>query len=138
MRTVSKLVILCLFSLVTASLVACGGSDDDSVAGDGAGMSGSPSFDESQLPADFPRDLIPGDYDSADYASLGQVTSAVFENRTPVAETIDQYIALLGEPDLNVDTGDGDRSAQWNTKPWTVGILGDDSESIIGFSKITE
>ena len=136
MIDISRQVIFSLCASVCLLLAACGGGSDDVDVADGAGMSGSGDFDESQLPADFPKDLIPGDYDSGVFTTLGQVQSAVFENRTPVGDTIDRYVELLGKPEISSDAGDGDRTVQWHTKPWALSIIGNDGESIVSFSRI--
>ena len=105
----------------------------------GAGwFPGIPEFDESQLPDDFPNDWIPDDYDTGTYTKLGQVEGASFENRNPVEQTIAEYTGILGEPDFDVDAGEGDRSAQWVKKPWAVGIMGNSGESIVSISRIPE
>lgn len=155
MKRTSKLslAVLCAMS---CALFACGGGDapavdeDSTSAGqptDGGGVPGAPanslpvndtSFDESQLPAGFPKDLIPAEYVSGTFTVLGQVEGAVFENSTPVDETIEHYTEVLGEPTISVDDDAREKSAQWHTKPWAVGVLGNDSESIVSFTRINE
>lgn len=116
-------------------LVACGGQDDAGLEQGEYENGGSSVFDASQLPDDFPRELIPTTYDSGSYAKLGQVESATFESSEPVGKTIDHYVELLGDPATRVGGDGSDASAQWRTTPWAVSILGNDSESIIGFTK---
>lgn len=147
-----NVILLCAMS---CALLACGGDDAPEVAERSAGVAqtsggGAPaasessftvddmSFDESQLPEGFPKDLIPAEYDTGSYTSLGQVDGAVFENGTPVDETIAHYTEVLGEPTINVDDGGREKSAQWHTKPWAVGVLGNDRESIVSFTRINE
>lgn len=130
----------CLMSVALLSLVACGGGDDESYDEDDSGyVASQEAFDESELPTDFPRDLIPPDYHTGGYAELGEVSGASFESSAPVQESIDYYTELLGEPKLAVDSGDGDRLVQWHETPyppWVVGVLGNDGESVISVSKL--
>ena len=149
----SSMVLFCAMSCV---LVACGAEDAPSAnqgsssatqATDGGAASGAsvnppsvgdPSFDESQLPIGFPKDLIPDEYSSGSFTALGQVEGAVFENSAPVDMTIAHYTEVLGEPTISVDDDEREKSAQWHTKPWMVAVLGNDSESIVSFTRIDE
>lgn len=130
------------------TLAACGGDDGGSDGGSGvesddpaavtdnetgAGESG---FDESTLPDDFPRDLIPPSYDFGTYTELGATRTGSFESTTPVDESIAHYTGLLGEPTLAVEGEAGERSVQWQESEWLVSVIGKADESIIGISKI--
>ena len=126
---------------------ACGGDDssDGAADADSSGESGSVGagsdesggdFDESQLPADFPTEIIPANYDFASYAELGSTLTAAFETTDAAASMVDRYSDLLGEPDSLVDD-DGGVLAQWTSGDWVISLVGDSSESIIGATKIT-
>ena len=127
-----------LLVMTSLSLAACAGGDDDAVSQDTEVTSASEDFDESQLPPDFPRNLIPPTYDTGGFVELGPTRTATFENRTPVEQTIDYYVGVLGEPTINVQGDASDRMAQWQISPWALSILGSDGESIVGFTKINE
>ena len=128
-------------SILIAALVplsACGGDDDSYVANEKT------TFDVSQLPADFPHQLIPPAYDHAEYndmTDMGIGKSATFESSMSVDEAIRHYTELLGEPTINADPGDGsgERGANWYEtpwKPWLLTIMGGPGESIIGVVKL--
>ncbi len=95
-------------------------------------------FDESQLPGDFPKELIPQEYSSAAYTQLGGIEGATFENADPVTVSIQSYTERLGEPTISTDAGDGDRLAQWHTAPWMVGVMGNESETIVSVTRAPE
>ena len=128
-----------LISFAMLALAACGGSDDASQDEyDAEYFMPDETFDESQLPADFPRDLVPPDYHAGGFVELGQVTGASFESTAAVEDSIDHYTKLLGEPLMDIQSGDGDRMVQWRDtpyEPWIVAVIGNDGESIISISK---
>ena len=134
----SRLTFLALLVVLSLSVVSCGGADDEFVAENGTDPVTAGGFDEAQLPADFPRDLIPPDYDSGTYFELGQVATATFESRRPVGETIGYYVERLGEPSQATGGNESERLAQWETTPWVLSVLGKEDESIVGFSKVAE
>jgi len=120
------------------ALVACGG--DDVTAGDESRFAvAQVDSGESDLPDDFPADLIPPDYDSVNFADLRAVNgtqAAIFASSAPAREVIYHYIDLLGEPTVNVDAelGGGTDQAHWSESsypPWLVGIYGNQDESTI-------
>lgn len=134
-----------LITTTILAVVACGDSDDgqlfeqDSDAGaveDG--------IDLSDLPDDFPRELMPPTYDKADYLDMSVVNGTrgtTFESTAPVQGSIDHYTGLLGEPKINVDSGDGDRLVQWHTSPyppWIVAVMGNAGETIVTVSTMPE
>ena len=138
MDRLTKALALCLAFPLIANLAGCGGADEDFDDFDsGSASFAAPNdFDESQLPADFPRDLIPPDYQTGNYIELGSVATASFESGTPIAETVEHYTALVGEPSLDNESADAERTAQWDVSPWVLSAVGSASESIIGISKI--
>ena len=127
-----------LISFVCLVLIACGGPDDVESDANDYGSDISSDFDESQLPGDFPQELIPTTYNSASYTKLGQVESAAFENDEPATETIDHYIGLLGEPAVIIKGDDSEASAQWTKTPWAVSVTGNSGESIIGITRVNQ
>jgi hypothetical protein len=135
MITVFRTPGLFLVSCALLVLAGCGSPDESDYDDDEYASVESADFDESTLPEDFPRELIPASYHNGAYVKLGQVESASFENGENVEETIRHYTGLLGEPASLLD-GDGtDAIAQWRTTPWAVSVIGNDGESIIGFTK---
>jgi hypothetical protein len=123
--------------VVMVSLIACGG-DDTGIAANDSGM------DESQLPEDFPHELVPPSYDRIEYVDMrafGSIESASFESDDAVKIAIDHYVGLLGEPTVNVGSGDGDRISQWQSTPyppWLLAVIGNDGETIVTVSKPPE
>lgn len=129
--------------ILSALLIAgCGGNNDDKQADSyDDDYLIEDSFDISQLPGDFPQELILPDYERADYADMtqfGGAEGAAFESSAPADATIDHYITLLGEPKINVTTPDGGRNAIWQETPWSpwmVSVLGDRGESLVSVAK---
>ena len=135
-RTMNRIALL---SFVFLAVSACGAGDSESVgAEDDVEFELNTVFDKSQLPADFPLNLIPLVYDTGSYTQLGNVDGASFESRRPVEESISYYTGVLGEPTISVDAGDGDRTAQWHTSPWAIAVMGNEGESIVGISRVAE
>jgi hypothetical protein len=128
---------LCLSLPAALSLTACGGADEDfdDFGSDSANFGVANDFDESQLPDDFPMNLIPPDYASGNFMALGAVATASFESATPVGDTVAHYTALLGEPRLDNMSADGERTAQWDVSPWMLSVIGSARESIVGVTK---
>ena len=134
--------------LITATLLAvaaCGDSDDEQNSEPGpnaAAMEG--DIDLSDLPDDFPRELMPPKYDRADYFDLRAINgtrATTFESSAHVQGSIDFYIGLLGEPPINVDSGDGDRLVQWHKSPyppWAVSVMGNAGETIVSVNTMPE
>ena len=95
------------------------------------------SFNLADLPGDFPSELIPPSYERVDYADMmmmNGVRAASFESTENVQGAIDHYIGLLGEPTINVDSGDGDRLLQWHESPyppWVVNVMGNAGETLV-------
>lgn len=128
---------LLLFALL--ALISCdGGKNNESAESEDHNITTQEKFDLSELPADFPRDLIPGEYHSSVHAKLGKVESASFETRTPVNDTIDHYTKLIGKPASDADAGETERMVQWHTKPWALAVIGKHDESIISFTKMSQ
>lgn len=102
------------------------------------------SIDLSDMPADFPLELAPPNYDTAKYLDLRHINgtrAGAFESSANVQESIDYYVGLLGEPKINVDGGDGDRLVQWHESPfppWVVGVMGNAGETIVTVSTIPQ
>lgn len=102
------------------------------------------TIDLDDLPDDFPRELMPPKYDRADYVDLRSINgtrAATFENTSHVQEAIGYYTGLIGEPTIDVDSGDGDRLAQWHGSPfppWVVGVMGGADETIVTVSTVPE
>jgi len=113
-----EILIAGLLLFASLALISCdGGQNNDSAESEDHNIATQEKFDLSQLPADFPRNLIPGEYHSSVLAKLGKVESASFESRTPVNNIIDQYTKLLGKPASDADAGENERMVQWHTKP---------------------
>ena len=139
-RTIIGVLIAVLGSL---SLVSCGGddSDGDDTGGsteesDGGSAAADSDFDESTLPDDFPRDLIPTSYDTGSFLNLADSQSAGFESGVPVEDTIAHYQGLLGDPTLAVEGEEGQRTAQWEESGWLVSVVGSPDESLVGIARI--
>jgi hypothetical protein len=127
------------------AVAACGESTDERLPGrDSDAEFFEDSIDLSDLPGDFPRELMPPAYDKADYVDLSQINGtrvANFESTSNVQGSIDHYIGLLGEPTINVDSGDGDRLLQWRESPhppWTVSVMGNIGETIVTVGTMPE
>lgn len=138
-------IFLSSLAAVTVLATACGDTSDEQFSGpepDSTTVGG--SIDLADLPDDYPRELMPPDYDKADYVDLRAINgtrATTFESNTDVQESIDYYIDLLGEPKINVDSGDGDRLVQWHMSPyppWVVGVMGNADESIVTVSTLPE
>jgi len=120
-----------------------GGEEQTSAQETDAGLPKS-DFDVADLPGDFPRELMPPEYETAEYVDLTQIngTRAVnFESTANVQGAIDHYVGLLGEPTINVDSGDGDRLLQWQESPhppWLVSVMGGADETIISVATLPE
>ncbi|MDJ0699192.1 MAG: hypothetical protein QNJ07_05000 [Woeseiaceae bacterium] len=137
-----------LAGLMTAAFLAvaaCGDSDDERLAESGpdaAAVEG--GIDLSDLPDDFPRELMPQEYDKADYHDLSSINGTrgtTFESSAHVQESIDYYIGLLGEPAISVESGDGDQMAQWRESPyppWAVSVMGNAGETIVTVTTLPE
>ncbi len=126
-----------LGALITLS--ACS-SDSGDVQGASQGYEenasvGNSDFDESILPGDFPRKLIPDSYSVASYNKMGGFEGATFEAERPVEDTIIHYIGVLGESAVSIDPGDGGRTAQWHTTPWAIAFMADGRNTIVSFSR---
>lgn len=127
-----------LLAFVACLMLAACGDQNDTGADEGEYQNGdSSAFDESQLPDDFPRQLIPEVYSSGVYAKLDGIESVSFESDEPVEKTIERYNDLLGDPALRVSDDGSKATAQWRTPPWEVSVIGNEGESIVGFSRIT-
>ncbi len=131
---------ICLFLASITGLASCGGADEsaDDFGSDSAGFSVPNEFDESQLPADFPNNLIPPGYRTGNYMELGSIATGSFESNASVADTVEHYTGLLGAPRLDNTSADGERTAQWDVSPWTLSVIGSAGESIIGLSRTGE
>lgn len=143
MNATNSNVLLMLAALLL--LIACGDQDDGPVpASDFAYGFANNGTDESQLPDDFPHELIPTHYDQMNYVDMshiGGIAGASFESTAPVQRAIDHYIGILGEPKISVGSADEERMLQWHTTPhppWIVGVMGTDSETIVAISKAPE
>lgn len=137
MTRLTSTLTICLSLASITGLAGCGGADEsfDDFGSDSASFSAPNEFDESQLPADFPNNLIPPGYHTGNYMELGAVATGSFESDAPVADTVEHYTGLLGEPRLDNTSADGERAAQWDTSPWTLSVIGNDGESIVGLSR---
>ncbi len=130
-------------SAVLLALAACGSSDDEEIASlsddDYAIDAG---FAATEFPPDFPEQLIPPSYDKGEYMDLRHINgtrAAVFESDGAVDTSIAHYVELLGEPTIDVNAGEDQRSAQWHEtpySPWLVGVLGDSGETFVTVSTI--
>jgi len=131
--------LLGIAALGLIALSACGDEEEDAVVDDfsvsAPGNSSASDFDESQLPDDFPRRLIPRDYASGVYTQLGQAQTASFESEADVDEMVTYYKDLVGEPALD-HVGDGQRTAQWDVSPWMLSVIGSADEAVIGITKV--
>lgn len=139
----SRFAMLMALAALTMSLVACGGGDDEEsrMQENASSYASETSIDVSQLPADFPRELVPPSYDTIEYVDMRayrSVESVNFESGEPVGAAIDHYVRLLGEPKIKVDSDDGERISQWHTTPyppWAVSVIGNDGETIVSVAK---
>ena len=124
---------------------ACSSAADEAGQADYAGAyAGENGEDAAELPADFPRDLIPPQFTASYYTDMKHINgteSAGFESAEPVQRTIQHYLELLGEPTINVDSEGGERNVQWHSTQWPgwiVGVLGNPNETIVSVSKMPE
>ncbi|MCP3992375.1 MAG: hypothetical protein GY724_25110 [Actinomycetia bacterium] len=108
-----------------------GGSDNGNEATNAADT----GFDESQLPDNFPTELIPPAYSSGTYLDIDDLNSAAFESSTPINETIDHYTDLIGEPKQTVEGDTGEKTAMWEDGGWIVSVIGSPEESFIGIAE---
>lgn len=138
MRPLHRTSIVTLALALPFFFVACGGGSDAAADAnamddvDATEFADEGGFDESQLPSDFPSQLIPPQYESGTYTDMGSVSGAAFESNEAVDDMVGHYVGLLGDPDVNAETEDGGRNANWHdVDGWIVGVLGDPSESII-------
>ena len=122
---------------------ACGSWDGENAEADDTNAFAEESGTNlSDLPADFPRELIPEQYTTLYYTDMKHINGTVgasFESFEPVEPTIQHYMALLGEPTINVDSDDGERNVQWHKTRWPgwiVGVLGNDGETIVSVTKV--
>ena len=134
----SRTACFALSIVLSLSVVSCGSTDDETSGENGTGFDTAGSFDESQLPGDFPRHLIPPNYDAGNYLELGQIATASFESGRPVGETIEYYVERIGEPVQITGNDQSERVAQWDTTPWILSVIGKEDESIVAFSKLQE
>lgn len=140
MTRLTTVLTVCLSLPVIMNLAGCGGADEsfDDFGSDSASFAVPNDFDESQLPADFPNNLIPPDYHTGNYIELGSVATGSFETGASVANTVEHYTDLLGAPGLDNTSTDGERTAQWDASPWTLSVVGNASESLVGLSRTGE
>ncbi len=143
-----KTILVRLLLIALPALVACGSKAEDvdavdAVAADRA-VEADGSITEAELPAGFPRHLIPPDYEEMEYTDfrhISGVEGASFTSFVPVSETIEYYIKLVGQPKIDVSGDAGQRNVQWHELPdteWVLGVLGDDGESIVTVTRIHE
>ncbi len=135
--------------LITAAFLAaaaCGASDDEQYDDEQNSeyQTDEGGIDLTDLPDDFPRELIPQRYDTADYMDLRAINgtrATNFQSTANVQGSIDHYVGLLGEPTISVDSGDGDRMVQWHESPylpWTVSVMGNAGETIVTVTTLPE
>ncbi len=143
----TKKLISVLAVVMMMVVVSCGGDDGGSGSADDSGRSDNGNeassaadngFDESQLPDDFPTELIPPTYNSGTYLDLDDLNTASFGNATPIDETIDHYTDLIGEPKQIVEGDTGEKTALWEVTGWVVSALGSPEESFIGIAAAEE
>ena len=124
-------------------LIACG-QDDEVSAPSAPGPFGNIVEDVKDLPADFPRDLIPPEYTTMNYVDMravGGVEGANFEAARSVDGPMQYYTKLLGEPTITVGEAGGERNSQWHKTPherWAVSVLGSDANFIVSLSRVPE
>jgi len=143
MKNPSVRFLFCSFVTFLLAISGCGSSAQEDFAEfdfeSGADPFGAASaFDESQLPPDFPRNLIPPGYESAASMELGNVLTISFEDDAPINNTIERYVQLLGEPRFDNENPARQRTAQWEVAPWMLTVIGSEDESIIGFTKLPQ
>lgn len=134
-----------LLAAAVLAVAACGGGDDEQHAEQETDLAfGTGSITSRDVPSDFPDELAPPEYDTAEYVDMtpfNGTRAVAFESTANVEESIDHYTGLLGEPTINVDSGDGDRMVQWHESPhppWVVGVMGNAGETIVTVSTIPE
>ena len=139
-----KTLVAGMTAICALAVAACGSGEDAerSFVQETDSASLASNFDVADLPGDFPQALIPPRYTTAEYVDLTQIngTRAVnFESTENVQGAIDHYIGLLGEPTINIDSGDGDRMVQWQESPhppWLVSVMGRADETIISVATL--
>ena len=136
MLNIKETLVAALLASLSMTLVACnGGSDDTDAEYEAESVVSQEKFDLAQLPADFPRDLIPDEYHSSLYTKLGGIETASFESRTPASQVIDYYTTQLGKPTVDSGAPGPERVVQWQTSPWMLSVVGNQDESLIGFTR---
>jgi hypothetical protein len=73
--------------------------------------------------------------------AFGSIESARFVCDDAVKIAIDHYVGLIGEPTVNVVSGDGDRISHWQSTPyppWLLAVIGNDGETIVTVNKPPE
>lgn len=112
--------------------MACSSADDET------------STNVTQLPQDFPRELIPESYSSMHYMDMKHINgteTVAFESTEAVEDSIQHYVELLGDPTVSVEGDDGEWNANWHSTPWPpwiVGVLGNEGETFVSVSKLPE
>ena len=124
-----------LLSLLCA---ACGASEEASEPASidapptalATGGEAGADFDLDDLPEDFPRDLVPPEYDRGTVASLAGISTISFEGGVSYDEAISYYTGLRGEPSQVVGEP-GSRLASWTRGPdWVISIFEEDGPLI--------
>jgi hypothetical protein len=137
---------------VLIAFAACGGDADDSgsdgVNDDAATGGGNSSevgdagfdtgFDEGNLPAGFPSELIPPSYTSGQILNMGELEVIAFNSEQSFDDALAHYTGLLGDGQL-IEAG-GSRQAQWLEGPdWAVALFKSADEPLqISFTEIEQ
>lgn len=141
--------------LLALILAACGGDTDSSDSGDdtqqptdqaqasddqggddgegaGAGTEMDPNFDLSQIPDDFPSELLPDDYTAGFYAELGSIRNVNFHVARSFDDVIADYTDRIGEPPILAEGEE--RLASWTVDgEWAVSVI-EDNPTLIGIA----
>ncbi len=118
-----------LVALVVVA-VGCGGGDDtaDDSGGDGAVLP--TGFSASDLPDEFPSELVAPGLAGGSWIVLGGRGTATFETSQSYSDIVDYYTDALGEPDFSGGDADG-QIATWTTGvEWAVTVLDTDPVSV--------
>lgn len=91
-----------------------------------------PNFDVSQIPDDFPSELLPEDFTAGFYGEIGTVRNVNFEVAQSFDEVVAEYTDTIGEPPI-VAEGE-ERLASWTVDgEWVVSVI-DDDPTLIGIA----
>ncbi len=111
--------------------VSCGGGDSvdvnggdlDNGGGEGGGVL-STDFSVSDLPADFPDDLVVPDIIGGERVEIGGLESVTFETSMSYEDAVAFYTDALGDPTFVGGDADSRLGSWTNHGDWAVQVLG--------------